>query len=383
MLDNPTMDLLKFSPFPALAEALRARKDEIMRRWMELVLEKLPTADDLTRDQLRNNLPNVIEKMAVALEAEGGSAMHELREVSEFHGETRFHQSYNINELLVEYGILRPVLLDEVMSHLGRDATREEIAVLNMGVDAAVRRGVTQFCTYQERQLKVVTDAQSKYLSFLSHDLRGGLNGVLLMAEVLKRELAGEPRFAESVQDLDAMRRSILDTVATMDRFLHAERFRQGKVQVRNTTVSLRALLNDLSHHFAHTARDKGLELRIEGADDITAFTDKDLLALILQNLISNAIKYTPAGVVRVVVQPAGDNHGPVIDVIDEGPGVSATAMADLFQPFKRGETHGQPGVGLGLSIAKQAADLLQGRLGCESTPGAAGATFRLALRAA
>jgi len=382
MLDNPTMDLLKFSPFPALAAALRARMDAILRRWGALVVEKLPAADELTLEQLRDHLPRVLEKIAVALESEGGSAMNELREVSESHGETRFHQSYNVNELLVEYGILRPVLLDEVMSHLGRDATREEVAVLNMGLDAAVRRGVTQFCNYQERQLKVVTDAQSKYLSFLSHDLRGGLNGVLLMAEVLKRELASEPRFAESVEDLDAMRRSILDTVATMDRFLHAERFRQGKVQPRNTTVSLRAVLDDLLHQLSHVAKEKGLELRVEGADNITAFTDKDLLALILQNLISNAIKYTPVGTVRVVVRPAAASHGPVVDVIDQGPGIAADAMADLFQPFKRGQTHGQPGVGLGLSIAKQAADLVQARLGCESTP-AGGATFRLTLHQA
>jgi len=76
---------------------------------------------------------------------------------------------------------------------------------------------------------------------------------------LLKRELASEPRFAESVEDLDAMRRSILDTVATMDRFLHAERFRQGKVQPRNSTVDIRAVTSDLSHQLSHQAKDKGV----------------------------------------------------------------------------------------------------------------------------
>lgn len=381
MLDNPTMDLLKFSPFPALAMALRARLDSIMQRWGELVIERMPGADELTLEQLRNNLPKLLLTMARALESEGGDAVSDLRSVSESHGETRFHQSYNVNELLVEYGILRPVLLDEVMSELGRDASREEIAVLNMGMDHAVRRSVTQFCAYQERQLKTVTDAQSKYLSFLSHDLRGGLNGVLLMAEVLKRELSGEARFAESVEDLDSMRRSILDTVSTMDRFLHAERFRQGKVQPRNTTVQLHPLLNELAHQFAHQAKAKGLELKIEGPAGICAFTDKDLLSLILQNLIANAIKYTPAGTVRMVVAAAcGDgSHGAMVSVIDQGPGISASAKADLFQPFKRGETHGQPGVGLGLSIAKQAADLVGAELSCDSAPGG-GALFSVSL---
>ena len=60
-----------------------------------------------------------------------------------------------------------------------------------MGIDTAVRKSVNKFAAFQQQRLKAVAEAQSKYLSFLSHDLRGGLNGVLLMVEVLKRELAG------------------------------------------------------------------------------------------------------------------------------------------------------------------------------------------------
>jgi len=73
--------------------------------------------------------------------------------------------------------------------------------------------------------------------------------------------------------------RSILDTVATMDRFLHAERFRQGKVQPRNSTVDIRAVTSDLSHQLSHQAKDKGVELTFEFKDGSTGFTDKDLLA--------------------------------------------------------------------------------------------------------
>ena len=62
----------------------------------------------------------------------------------------------------------------------------------------------------REALIKAATEAQSKYLSFLSHDLRGGLNGVFLMIEVLKRELVKDPKFAESVDDLEVMRRAFL-----------------------------------------------------------------------------------------------------------------------------------------------------------------------------
>jgi signal transduction histidine kinase len=203
---------------------------------------------------------------------------------------------------------------------------------------------------------------------------------VLLMVEVLKRELAGEPKFHESVEDLDSMRRSILDTVATMDRFLHAERFRQGKVQPHNTTVDVCHVLHDLSTQFTYQARDKGIELNLDIRDGVTTITDKDLLAMILQNLISNAVKYTPKGEVRVTADKQSDG-AIAIAVIDQGPGIANDKLASLFDPFTRGETHGQPGVGLGLSIAHQAAELIGAKLTAESTLGQ-GSTFRLVLPA-
>src|SRR5205085_12206087 len=120
----------------------------------------------------------------------------------------------------------------------------------NLGLDVAARRGVMSFVNQQKAELQAFADAQSKYLSFLSHDLRGGLNGVLLMIEVLRRDLVSEPKFAESLDDLDVMRRSILENVSTMDRFLHAERFRKGKVQVRPAQIDVKRLVNEVATHF-------------------------------------------------------------------------------------------------------------------------------------
>ena len=108
--------------------------------------------------------------------------------------------------------------------HLGRPLSADEQVALNAAIDLTVRRSAGAFVEHQTSQLRQATKAQSKYLSFLSHDLRGELNGVFLMIEVLRRELANEERFAESLEDLDLMRRSIHQTIATMDRFLHAER---------------------------------------------------------------------------------------------------------------------------------------------------------------
>jgi signal transduction histidine kinase len=378
VLQDATLDLLKFEPFPLLADAVTDGAEAILSRWQALVCEKLPTADELTRSQLRDELPQILEVLALTLGSEDGRHFDQLKAVAQSHGQVRFHQSYNIGELLVEYGILRSILIDEVTIRLRRDLTVSESASLNMGIDAAIRNGVTKFTAFQEQRMKAVVDAQSKNLSFLSHDLRGGLNGVLLMVEVLKRELANEPRFSESIHDLDSMRQSILDTVSTMDRFLHAERFRQGKVQPHNTTIHLSQLLTDLQLAFRHQADSKGIRLLVSKPEKLVGFTDREMLLLILQNFVSNAIKYTPNGQVELKAEKLPTDKL-AISVIDTGPGIAPDRLNHLFAPYIRGETHGQDGVGLGLSIAKQAADLIGATIRVESKLGT-GSAFVLEL---
>jgi signal transduction histidine kinase len=370
------MDLLKYQPFPALAEAVRTSVAKVMERWQAAVKRTLPTANELTIKQLHNDLPNMLGLIADALEADEPKATKALMDEAVTHGEVRYDQNFNIGDVLIEYSILRRVLHEEVLRHLDREMTIEELAALNLAVDVAVRRGVVSFSAEQRNELQAVVEAQTKYLSFLSHDLRGGLNGVLLMIEVLRRDLAKEPKFGESLEDLDVMRRSILETVGTMDRFLHAERFRKGKVQVRPGKVDIKRLVNEAVTHYSYQAKDKNLKLAQEVKDGVSITSDKELVTVILQNLVANAVKYTSQGEVRVKVD-CDEAGGCLISVIDQGPGIAPEKLEQLFAPFARGETHGQPGTGLGLSIARQAADLLKAKLWAESTLGA-GSRFHL-----
>ncbi len=377
-MKNRAMDLLKYQAFPALGEAVRATVGVVIDRWQVTVCRTLPSANDLTTKQLHNDLPHILLMCADALEADEPYATKALMDEAVLHGAARFDQNFNISDVLVEYSLLRRILCEEVLRHLDRDLTVEELTALHLAVDVAVRRGVVTFAAEQRRELQAVVEAQTKYLSFLSHDLRGSLNGVLLMVEVLRRDLIKEPKFVESLQDLDVMRRSILETVGTMDRFLHAERFRKGKVQVRPGRIDVRRLVNEVVVHFSYLAKDKNLKLVPEVCDGAAIVSDKELVTVILQNLVANAVKYSPGGEVRIKAV-CNDDTGCMISVIDRGPGIAEDRLAQLFTPYTRGETHGQTGTGLGLSIARQAADLLKAKLWAESTVGQ-GSTFYLAL---
>jgi signal transduction histidine kinase len=319
--------------------------------------------------------------MAAALEADEPRATKDLMEVANVHGESRFDQNFNLGELMIEYSLLRPILTVLTAEALDREPTIKEVQALNLAVDVSCRRGVITYVNQQKAELHALVEAQTKYLAFLSHDLRGGLNGVLLMIEVLKRDLAEEPKFARSIEDLDVMRRQILETVGTMDRFLHAERFRKGKVQIRPAEVNLRRLVDEIAGQFAYQAKDKHLEIEGAVADGLRIVSDRELITMILQNLLGNAVKYSRRGTVRVVATSDGPDNAARLSVIDHGPGIAAEKLTQMFQPFNRGETHGQSGTGLGLSIARQAADLLGARLWAESEVGK-GSKFHLDLPA-
>jgi signal transduction histidine kinase len=378
-MKNWAMDLLKYQPLPELAAAVRACRPAVIESWEATVRDVLPAANELTVREIRNSLPDTLEQMADALEACEPRPTKDLMELANAHGESRFDQNFNLGELMIEYGLLRPILTGHAARHLDRPLTVEEIQGLNMAVDVSCRRGVITYVNAQKSELHALVDAQTKYLSFLSHDLRGGLNGVLLMIEVLRRDLRDEPKFSRSLDDLDVMRRSILETVGTMDRFLHAERFRKGKVQIKPAPVNLRSLANEVAGQFAYQAKDKELEIRSEVADGLRVVSDKELLSMILQNLVGNAVKYSKRGVVEIRCGPDGPDKAARISVIDHGPGIAPEKLSQMFQPFSRGETHGQSGTGLGLSIARQAADILGARLWAESEIGK-GSKFHLDL---
>src|SRR5213078_923164 len=113
-MEHPNLEMLATRPYPELAAALRARNEPICQRWERAVRQTLPQADALTLRQIRDDLPQVLDYAAKALESARPVSTQRLIDISGTHGEVRYHEGYNINELLVEYDLLRPILIEEV-----------------------------------------------------------------------------------------------------------------------------------------------------------------------------------------------------------------------------------------------------------------------------
>ena len=379
--EDPTLDLLAYQAFPHLAEALQLRTDIIIHAWEIAVRRTLPAADELTLQQLRNSLPLILQEIVDAFASDKPRATQDLIEDSKSHGATRFHENYNVQELIVEYRLLRRTIIEQISEALNERLDARSNVALNMAVDAALQGGVVTFTQHLQQQIKASTEVQSSYLSFLSHDLRNHLNHAMLRLQLLAAKLAQVPEFANSVEDIQSIKQAIFQTTAGMDRLLQAEQLRKDSVELRTDPVNLNLLISEVIKQVDHEAKSKGLELDTDVPEGAQAASDEGLLTLVLQNLLGNAVKYSSRGRIKVIAQNAVNDEDVswVLSIVDQGPGIAPENLNHLFDAFRRGDTYGKPGVGLGLTIASQATKLLGGKLEIESKVNA-GSTFRLVL---
>ncbi|MCD2341970.1 ATP-binding protein [Ideonella azotifigens] len=217
--------------------------------------------------------------------------------------------------------------------------------------------------------------AKSAFLASMSHEIRTPLNGVLGMADLLLHtELT--PRQREMAQAAYGSGELLLKLVNDV---LDISKIEAGAVELEEIAMDLRGLINETLQVFGVQARRKGIELSGELSPDLPAAVLGDPVRLqqVLSNLLSNALKFTEAGQVRLAVRPLpGEQPGRILlqfRVQDSGIGIDPSALPRLFRPFSqadRSTTRRYGGTGLGLAIAQELVHLMGGRLEASSEPG-------------
>jgi two-component system phosphate regulon sensor histidine kinase PhoR len=220
------------------------------------------------------------------------------------------------------------------------------------------------------------------FVANASHELRTPLTSIRGFVEALEdgavRDGALAPRFLGKIHtQADRM-------VALADDLLELSRLESDPQPPSLAEVRPGEVVRAVSESFSDSATDKGLELswRDEGAPAVV--TDEERLRRILENLVDNALKYTPGGGrVEIVSAPSGDG-GAVLDVIDDGPGIPAEHLPRIFERFYRvdkARSRELGGTGLGLAIVKHLAEGLGASVSVESVVGQ-GTRFRVKLPA-
>ncbi len=213
-------------------------------------------------------------------------------------------------------------------------------------------------------RLREFAEAEDRFLSFVSHDIRGSINGVLLMMEVIRRDLSDEERFAETVSDIGSIRQSLLTSIRTMDRLVQAERLRIGRTVGQPREVSLRDLVQVV-------VRRSPLDLSNLSIDvaDVTITADGELLGVALQALLENARKHAP-GPVELTLEANGREAQLRLSVRDHGPGLSAERLDRLLAGANGTRYDARTGLNIGLMLAHRAMTAAGGRLTARSVPG-------------
>jgi two-component system chemotaxis sensor kinase CheA len=237
----------------------------------------------------------------------------------------------------------------------------------------------------QTRQLALSSQYKTEFLSNMSHELRTPLNSLLILAQMLAENKAGNLT-AKQVEYAKTILSSGNDLLDLINDILDLAKIEAGKLQVKPEQMSLLQLKDSLERQFKLLARNKGIDFQIQLADDIhrTFYTDEHRLMQILKNLLSNAVKFTGQGYVHLNIQRAKNTNPSIItfSVIDTGIGIAEDRQESIFEPFQQvdGTTSRKyGGTGLGLSICRELASLLGGHIELKSAEGK-GSIFTLYL---
>ena len=229
-----------------------------------------------------------------------------------------------------------------------------------------------------EAQAQSASQAKSEFMTAVSHELRTPLTSIRGFAELMELRLK-EPSFREAAT-LIRQAADHLNTLLT--EILDLAKVEAGAMPIVLAPHPVRELVQNTADFFAISAAQKGLALAVSVPDETPEMLICDSLRLkqILNNLLSNALKFTEQGEVRLEVEPQGAQLR--FHVIDTGPGIPEHLHELIFEKFRQGSAqvsseHG--GTGLGLALSRALAELMQGELSVSSVPGE-GARFTLTL---
>jgi signal transduction histidine kinase/CHASE3 domain sensor protein len=225
---------------------------------------------------------------------------------------------------------------------------------------------------------------KDEFTALVSHELRTPLTSIIGYLELLREDAEGngdDPAAQQRGQFLAVVDRNARRLLRLVGDLLFVAQVEAGKLSLEEADVDLAAVARESVEAAAPRARDGDVELTLDEAAAPVVRGDRDRLAQALDNLVSNAIKFTPAGG-RVSVRLASDDERAVLEVSDTGIGISQADLEQLFQRFyrtQRATSAAIPGVGLGLTIAQAIVHGHDGQISVQSRDGE-GTTFRIEL---
>jgi signal transduction histidine kinase len=368
-----------------IADFLEDHKDEILDRWRKAAEAepaqgaRLAKMDD---GELLDHLPALTEALIGVLR---GAQKSLVEEDARRHGHQRRLDGYNVVDVLWELTIFRRVFLDAlneaseaVADWIPVDGSTTILDLLDLCAKASIAQHVKE--TEQERDLAAsravnLESQRERFLGTLSHELRNQIQPILLGLQRLKDS---DPT-PDQLRAIEMIERQTRHQSFLVEDLLDLSRKQIGKIELRRSRVDLR----DCVRHAAETnqadVERKSLDVRLElPGKPIYALVDRERLCQVANNLMSNAVKFTPDGgtIVWRLFQESGWQ---VMSIRDTGGGIKAEDLPHIFDIFFQGHVSAgvqRGGLGIGLPVVKNLVELHAATIEVHSEGEGAGTEF-------
>ena len=354
-----------------LSLLIKTESKTLLAAWRDEV-KKLPSAKNLDTPTLNDHIPDLIEELSNELSVYDTeqTLVDELKKSPVTHGLDRLRIGFDVEELVAEYNALRYVILDLAQKNISK-LDGPEAHTINRVIDKSIALAVK---TYSDRKALDIKNQRAEHLSFVAHDLRTPLAAIGMATALLKRSFPKEAQNETSARYLEELQRNIIRLDTLIVKVVQEEVDQTAQRNLIQKEVKLRPLVESLLQDIKSLAEVSNTALVNSVPEEITAFADANLLTLIFQNLISNAINFTEQGTVTVGAKDLKESTVIECWVSDTGVGISADRLESIFDKF---ETSGKKGgIGLGLAIVKKFVEAHGGKVTVESKLGS-GSTFR------
>lgn len=388
------------------SQLLTDKTDTILQNWIEAVSQdrKIESADTLTHSAIKNHIPHLLAAMATVLSQYQNSEIGIITKASLDHGFLRAEQGYDAAEVAREYHLLRQVIFFHIEAELLAGTTTEVVRAFRL-IDSVVDEAIAQcFNSYVAQRLNELQQIQTQLtltnqelnrlvsthqenLSYLAHELKTPLNSIIGYSELFLRQGKKQPEIKDTLPGIEHIERVLRNgrqLLRLINDALELARADAGKIQLQLRPTNVKALINTVVEIMQPMADAKGLKLLITSdSAPKQVIADSQRLQQIITNLLSNAIRYTTTGTIKLDCRQVGTENW-TIAITDTGIGISPADKNRIFDPFfQAGEASQQQfspdSTGLGLAIVSRLVKLLQGNIELISEIGV-GSTFTVIL---
>ncbi len=263
------------------------------------------------------------------------------------------------------------------------DFKGDVVGSIGIHYDITVRKKMLHELARAKKTAEAARDAEKQFLARMSHEIRTPLNAIIGMSHLLSETATS----LEQIDYVSSIKTSADLLLKIVSDILDISKIEAGEIQVNSEPFNLRALVMSLQKTFQVKAEENGVKVLMNVDDKITNLVigDELLLTQILMNLMSNAVKFTAEGSVKINVQlleKRDEKYFLEIDVTDTGVGIGKEKLDLIFENFKQADDqvrHKFGGTGLGLAITKKFVELQDGKIWVESELGQ-GTSFKFTI---